>query len=96
MYILVTGGAGYIGSHAVKMLLEKDYKIITLDNLSKGHRKSVLGGKFIQGDLRDKDLLKSIFSSCQIDPVMHFAANSLVGESMTEPGKYFGENISWS
>lgn len=95
MYVLVTGGAGYIGSHAVKMLLEKDYNVITLDNLSKGHRKSVLGGEFVEGDLSDTDLLRNIFSSFQVDAVMHFAANSLVGESMTNPGKYFGENIPY-
>lgn len=93
MQVLVTGGAGFIGSHAVKMLLEKDYQVITLDNLSKGHRDAVLGGTFIEGDLKDEALLRDVFSNYKIDGVMHFAANSLVGESMTAPGKYFGENI---
>lgn len=95
MYILVTGGAGYIGSHAVKMLIEKDYKVVTIDNLSKGHRNAILGGLFIRGDLNDRKILKKVFSTYDIGAVMHFAANSLVGESMTKPGKYFGENISY-
>lgn len=94
MYILVTGGAGYIGSHAAKMLMEKDYHVITLDNLSTGYRDAVLGGEFIKGDLNDKGLLKKLFSNYQIGAVMHFAANSLVGESMIDPGKYFDQNLS--
>lgn len=94
MQILVTGGAGYIGSHTVKMLLEKGYDVVTIDNLSKGHREAVVGGTFIEGDLQDKSFLDKIFSENKIDAVIHFAANSLVGESMVNPGKYFGENLS--
>lgn len=94
MKVLVTGGAGYIGSHAAKMLMENGHEVIVIDNLSKGHREAVLGGTLIEGDLADKELLKSVFSTHQIDGVMHFAANSLVGESMTNPGKYFGQNLS--
>lgn len=93
MYILVTGGAGYIGSHTVKMLVEKGYNVITLDNLSKGHRDAVIGGRLIQGDLKYRSILEDVFSNYDIGAVMHFAANSLVGESMLMPGKYFGENI---
>lgn len=94
MRILVTGGAGYIGSHTVKMLLEKKYDVITIDNLSKGHRSSVVGGTFIEGDLQDKVFLEKLFSENKIGAVIHFAANSLVGESMANPGKYFSENLS--
>lgn len=91
--ILITGGAGYIGSHVVKELLGLSYDVIVIDNLQKGHRESVLGGRFVVGDLADKDLLDEIFSENKIDAVMHFAADSLVGESMTNPTKYYTNNV---
>ncbi len=93
MAILVSGGAGYIGSHIVKELLEKDEEVIVLDNLSLGHRDAVLGGKLLVGDLRDKDFLDKVFSEHQIEGVIHFAANSLVGESMENPYKYYENNV---
>lgn len=93
MAVLVTGGAGYIGSHTVAALLEKGEEVIVLDNLETGHREAVLGGHFIQGDIRDKDTLTTLFKSHSIDAVIHFAAYSLVGESMIKPGKYYDNNV---
>lgn len=92
--ILVVGGAGYIGSHMVRALLEAGYHVVTLDNLSTGHRSAVRGGDFIQGDLGDRDLLEEIFLTRKIDAVMHFAAFSLVGESMLAPVKYYHNNVA--
>lgn len=92
--ILVVGGAGYIGSHMVRELLLAGYKVVTLDNLSTGHRKAIRGGDFIRGDLGDRDLLDGIFLTRDIDAVMHFAAFSLVGESMTDPVKYYHNNVA--
>ncbi|ACL70813.1 UDP-glucose 4-epimerase GalE [Halothermothrix orenii] len=94
MNILVTGGAGYIGSHVVKSLFEAGYNVVTLDNLEKGHREAVLGGEFIKGDLKDRELLDSIMKDYEIDGVIHLAAHSLVGESMENPGKYYKNNVS--
>jgi len=93
MNILVTGGAGYIGSHTVKELPAAGHQVVTLDNLSKGHRAAVLGGEFIHGDLQDSDLLVSTLRDYDITAVMHFAADSLVGESMEHPARYFHNNI---
>lgn len=89
---LIVGGAGYIGSHMVKALLDEGHSVATLDNLSKGHHKAVLGGEFIQGDLGDPSLLKQIFSTRKIDCVMHFAAFIEVGESVQDPLKYYVNN----
>ncbi len=91
--ILVTGGAGYIGSHTVKELLKTEYYPIVLDDLSGGHRDAVLGGEFIEGDLADKKKLKGIFKKHSIDSVIHFAASIEVGESVKNPSKYFQNNI---
>lgn len=93
MAVLVTGGAGYIGSHAVAALLEKGEQVVIVDNLYQGHRDAVLGGKFYEGDLRDRDFLAKVFEENDIDGVIHFAANSLVGESMKDPGKYYHNNV---
>jgi UDP-glucose-4-epimerase GalE len=93
MNILVTGGAGYIGSHACKSLAEAGYTPVTLDNLDYGHRWAVKWGPLVEGDLSDNGLLQRTFSEYQIDAVMHFAAYAYVGESMTEPGKYFRNNV---
>jgi len=95
MSILVTGGAGYIGSHVVKTLLNK-FDVITLDNLNKGHEKAVLGGRLIKGDFGDKQLLKNIFENNNIKAVIHLAADSLVGESMKDPAKYYHNNLDKS
>ena len=92
--VLVVGGAGYIGSHMVKALAERDCRVWILDNLSTGHRGLVSGGEFIQGDLGDAALLESIFGSHEIDAVMHFAACALVGESVSDPLKYYRNNVS--
>ena len=91
--ILVVGGAGYIGSHMVKRLLEAKREVVTLDNLSTGHRFLISGGEVIQGDLGDRVLLDNLFTTYSIRTVMHFAAFSLVGESVTNPLKYYENNI---
>lgn len=93
MAILVCGGAGYIGSHTVVELLEAGNEVVVVDNLEKGHREAVLGGKFYQGDLQDTDFLNDVFKENDIEAVIHFAAYSLVGESMQEPLKYYKNNV---
>ena len=92
--IIVVGGAGYIGSHMVKDLLQANYNVITLDNLSTGHRDLLLGGKLIEGNLGDTTLLNRIFSDHRIDVVMHFAAYSIVGESVKSPVDYYRNNLA--
>lgn len=95
--ILVTGGAGYIGSHAVLALQQAGYDVIVLDNLSYGHRELVedeLQAKLIVGDIADRTLLKQIFSDNSIAAVMHFAAFIAVGESVSQPGKYYENNVA--
>lgn len=93
MSILVCGGAGYIGSHMVAELLENGNEVVILDNLEKGHKDALLGGKLYVGDLRDRKILDKVFTENDIEAVIDFAAYSLVGESMTEPLKYFDNNI---
>jgi len=93
MSILVCGGAGYIGSHMVTELLEQGKDVIILDNLEKGHRSALLGGKLYVGDLRDRSILNKVFSENNIEAVIDFAAYSLVGESMENPLKYFNNNV---
>jgi len=92
--ILVVGGAGYIGSHMVKDLLDADYDVITLDDLSTGHLELLPGGEFIEGSLGDTVLLDKLFSTHKISAVMHFAAFSLVGESVEKPLKYYRNNMA--
>jgi len=94
MAILVCGGAGYIGSHMVAALLEKGKEVVILDNFQKGHKDAVLGGKIYEGDLRDRKILDKVFTENKIDAVIDFAADSLVGESVVEPLKYFENNVS--
>ncbi len=91
--ILVMGGAGYIGSHTLKHLKENGYDVLAADNLSTGHKEAVLDSKLVIADLLDLDSLKELFSSYQIDAVIHFAAFSLVGESVTDPAKYYRNNV---
>jgi len=91
--VLVTGGAGYIGSHACKALHAAGYVPVTFDNLSTGWRDSVKFGPFEQGDLRDRDRLDEVFATYQPVAVMHFAALSQVGESMSDPAKYWNNNV---
>jgi UDP-glucose 4-epimerase len=94
MKILVVGGAGYIGSHMVKMLSLTGHQVVTLDNLSTGYRDAVKYGDFIEGDIADSGLLDDIFSNDHFDGVMHFASFIEVGESVREPAKYFENNFS--
>lgn len=94
MSILVVGGAGYIGSHAVWQLVDRGRDVIVVDQLTTGHRGAVApGAAFYEGDIRDKEFLRSVFQKETIDAVIHFAANSLVGESMEKPLTYFDNNV---
>ncbi|MFC0233614.1 UDP-glucose 4-epimerase GalE [Vagococcus entomophilus] len=94
MAILVLGGAGYIGSHAVDQLVEVGKKVVVVDNLLTGHRAAVHPkASFYKGDIRDKEFLSQVFEKEIIDGVFHFAASSLVGESVESPLKYFNNNI---
>ncbi|KIC40894.1 UDP-glucose 4-epimerase [Ruegeria sp. ANG-S4] len=94
--ILVTGGAGYIGSHACKALARSGYTPITYDNLSTGWQDAVKFGPFEQGDLRDRARLDDVFAAYKPAAVMHFAALSQVGEAMAQPGKYWSNNVAGS
>ncbi|MBN1377776.1 MAG: UDP-glucose 4-epimerase GalE [Gammaproteobacteria bacterium] len=94
--ILVSGGAGYIGSHVVKQLGEAGERVIVLDNLSTGFADAVLSGKFIQGDTGDRQLVSQILRDYQVDSVMHFAAHTIVPESVENPLKYYGNNTCCS
>ncbi|MFN9650958.1 MAG: UDP-glucose 4-epimerase GalE, partial [Pseudanabaena sp.] len=93
--ILVTGGAGYIGSHAVKVLQQDGYQVLILDNLVYGHQDiaETLGAELIVGDTNDRPLLDQLFRDRQISAVMHFAAYAYVGESVTQPDKYYRNNV---
>ncbi|MGO0062509.1 UDP-glucose 4-epimerase GalE [Brevibacillus fluminis] len=93
MAILVTGGAGYIGSHTVAELLRQGEEVVVVDNLSTGHKQAIVGGTFYQGDIRDRNVLDAIFRQEEIEAVIHFAASSLVGESVLEPLKYYDNNL---
>ena len=90
MKVLVTGGAGYIGSHAVKVLLSKGYEVVVVDNLETGHKEAVdERAKLYIGDIADDALMHKVFTENDIIGVIHFAAYSLVGESMNNPHKYY-------
>lgn len=91
--ILVAGGAGYIGSHTVKYLLKNDYNVVVVDNLVYGHKEAVLTPNFEQIDLADKEALDKVFKKHKIDAVVHFAAYTYVGESVTDPQKYYWNNV---
>ena len=92
--VLVVGGAGYIGSHMVKMLVKAGHEVVVLDNLSTGFRGLAKYGRLVIGDLADVNVLENLFLEHQFDGVMHFAASSLVGESMTSPAKYYRNNVA--
>lgn len=94
MKILVVGGAGYIGSHMVKLLGQRGCAVTTLDDLSSGHRDAVLIGDFVQGDMADTELLRGVFAQRKYDAVMHFASFIEVGESVREPAKYYRNNVA--
>ena len=92
--ILVTGGAGYVGSHACKALARAGYRPVVYDNLSRGHREAVKWGPLIEGDLHDRGRLVETLRSHRVDAVMHFAAFAYVGESVTHPDTYYRNNVA--
>lgn len=94
MAVLILGGAGYIGSHTVYEFLDRNLDVVVADNLQSGHIEALHpDARFYQGDIRDKDFLDNLFKKENIDSVIHFAANSLVGESMQDPLKYYDNNL---
>lgn len=96
MNILVTGGAGYIGSVTVEQLIEKEYRVVVLDSLIRGHRQAVHpDATFVQGDVGCKKTVQQALRNYDIDAVLHFAAESLVGESVENPAKYFHNNVTF-
>ncbi len=92
--LLVTGGAGYIGSHMVRMLDQRGFDVVVYDNLERGNRDAVTAGVLIEGDLHDTERLNSVFESHDIQAVMHFAALAYVGESVHEPALYYRNNVT--
>lgn len=95
MNILVTGGAGYVGSHCVEELCEAGESVVVFDNLYYGHREAVHPkATFVEGDLKDADVVNLLFDAHRFDAVMHFASHTLVGESMEQPLLYIGDNIT--
>jgi len=94
MKVLVVGGAGYIGSHMVKMLSLAGHDVVTLDNLSNGYKDAVKYGEFIEGDIADAELLDNLFSRTAFDGVMHFASYIQVGESVEKPSMYYKNNVT--
>ncbi|MEW8967973.1 UDP-glucose 4-epimerase GalE [Exiguobacterium alkaliphilum] len=94
MTTLVVGGAGYIGSHAVYQLIDRGEDVVVIDNLETGHREALHPkARFYEGDIRDRAFLNTVFTNEAIEQVVHFAANSLVGESMQNPLKYYDNNV---
>lgn len=93
MKVLVTGGAGYIGSHTVKDLLNHNYEAVIVDNFSSGRPELVCGGEVIQADLRNRDELEAVFKEHRVEAVLHFAALIQVGESYENPQKYYLHNL---
>jgi UDP-glucose-4-epimerase GalE len=91
--VLVTGGAGYVGSHATKALARAAYEPVVFDNLISGHRWAARWGKLVEGDLADSTLIRQTLVDCKVESVLHFAASIAVGESMTNPQKYFQNNV---
>jgi len=96
MAILVTGGLGYVGCHAVKMLVERGEEVVNLDNLAFGHIEAACGSEVVIGDIGDRDLLRHVFSTHDIEAVMHFAALADVPESVADPHKYYITNVASS
>lgn len=92
MKLLITGGAGYIGSHVVKSLGGIDYDITVYDNLSAGHREAVLFGDLVVGDLEDREKLDRLFFERNFDAVLHFSGSIVVPESVSDPLRYFQSN----
>lgn len=94
--VLVTGGAGYIGSHACKALARAGYRPVVFDNLSRGHRESVRWGPLVEGELADRDSLCAAIARHRVSAIMHFAACAYVGESMADPALYYRNNLGGS
>jgi UDP-glucose-4-epimerase GalE len=92
----VTGGAGYIGSHTVRLLLDQGYEVTVVDNLSKGYRENVPEGHLVEMDIADTKKLAALLKKCGAEAVVHFAAFIAVGESMREPARYFSNNVCGS
>jgi UDP-glucose-4-epimerase GalE len=92
--VLVTGGAGYIGSHACKTLARAGYRPVVFDNLSRGHREAVRWGPLVEGDLADREQLVNALETHRVAAVMHFAAYAYVGESVTDPALYYRNNLA--
>jgi hypothetical protein len=90
--ILVTGGAGYIGSHVLRQLRERGERVVVLDNLSTGYRSAVLGAPLVVGDTGDRELVARLLNEHAVDTVLHFAAHTIVPESVSNPLKYYGNN----
>jgi UDP-glucose 4-epimerase len=90
--VLVTGGAGYIGSHTVQQLVARGDRVVVIDNLSTGFREAVLGAAFVEGNVGDCELVSRTLETYQVDAVLHFAAHTVVPESMSDPLKYYGNN----
>ncbi|MGE4440335.1 MAG: UDP-glucose 4-epimerase GalE [Desulfomicrobium sp.] len=93
MRILVTGGAGYIGSHTCKTLAHQGHNVVVYDNLSTGHRELARWGDFVYGDILDTQRLRTCIKQNRIEGIIHFAASAYVGESVIDPGKYFRNNV---
>src|SRR5579872_2305703 len=94
--ILVTGGAGYIGSHTVRLLLDQGYEVAVVDNLSKGYKHNVPARLLYEMDIADTDALTELMRQTRTEAVVHFAAFIAVGESMVEPERYFANNVCGS
>ena len=93
MTVLVTGGAGYIGSHTVRLLRERNYPVVVLDSMEFGHRAAIGDTPLVEGDIADEQLLGRVFAEHEVDSVIHFAAYKAPGESMEQPERYFDNNV---
>jgi UDP-glucose-4-epimerase GalE len=93
MAVLVTGGAGFIGSHTVRALREQERSVVVLDSLETGNQEAVLGAPLVTGDIADADLVRGIVADHGVDSIIHFAGYKNAGESMEDPGKYFANNV---
>lgn len=91
--VLVTGGAGYVGSHTIELLLQRNYKVIAIDDLSEGHRSALSEELLVEGDIGDRDLVVRLIERHRVDSVLHFAARCYVGESVENPRRYVEENV---
>ena len=96
MTILVTGGAGYIGSHAVRLLVERGRDVVVLDSMEFGHRTAVGNAPLVEADIADDEAVRKLVSQFDVDAVMHFGGYKAAGESMEQPGRYFHNNVSKS